>query len=311
MASNTPCYIETHKSGQLQAKAAEASRRLSECTMCPRECQVDREQDERGHCRTGRRAEVASYDAHFGEEEPLVGRRGSGTIFFSHCNLLCNFCQNYDISHQGFGHEITDAQLSDIMLALQASGCHNINFVTPTHVVPQILSALVLAVEQGLTIPLVYNSSGYDSIETLRLLDGVIDIYMPDFKFWDAKIAEQTCEAPDYPDVAKDALVEMHRQVGDLTMDRTGLAVKGLLVRHLVLPDRLAGTPEVMAFIANRISPQTYVNVMAQYRPCGRAAEVKALNRSITDDEYQKALEAATAAGIQRLDQRRRRFVLL
>jgi len=310
MASNSPRYLETHRSGKLQSKAVEAKRRLSNCAMCPRGCRVDRTQDLRGHCRTGRQAEVASYDAHFGEEAPLVGSRGSGTIFFSHCNLLCNFCQNFDISHQGFGHEISDAQLSDIMLSLQASGCHNINFVTPSHVVPQILSALVLATDMGLTIPLVYNSSGYDSIETLQLLDGVIDIYMPDFKFWDAQIADQTCQAPDYPQIARDALIEMHRQVGDLILDRNGLAIKGMLVRHLVLPQELAGTPEVMAFIAEQISPRTYVNVMAQYRPCGKAAEVKSLNRSITDEEYQIALKAAVDAGIKRLDQRRRRFVL-
>lgn len=310
MATNTPRYLETHRTGELKSKAFDASGRLHECAMCPRGCRIDRTQDERGHCRTGRRAEVASYDAHFGEEEPLVGSRGSGTIFFSHCNLLCNFCQNYDISHQGFGHEISDAQLADIMLALQASGCHNINFVTPTHVVPQILSALVIAVEQGLTIPLVYNSSGYDSVETLQLLDGVIDIYMPDFKFWDGNIADQTCQAPDYPEIAREALIEMHRQVGDLTMDRSGLAVKGVLVRHLVLPHGLAGTPDVMAFIANQISARTYVNVMAQYRPCGKIAKVRALNRYITDEEYQEALKAATDAGITRLDQRRRRFLL-
>ncbi len=310
MPSFIPRYIETHRNGELQAKASEASRRLSECNMCPRGCRVDRSQDERGHCRTGRRAEVASFDAHFGEEAPLVGRSGSGTIFFSHCNLLCNFCQNYDISHQGFGHEISDAQLSDMMLSLQATGCHNINFVTPTHVVPQILTALVRAVDKGLSIPLVYNSSGYDSVETLQLLDGVIDIYMPDFKFWDEKIADKTCQAPDYPQIARDALVEMHRQVGDLTLDPSGIARQGLLVRHLVLPRGLAGTPEVMTFIADHISPRTYVNVMAQYRPCGKAGEVKALNRSITDEEYQNALKAAVKAGIQRLDQRRRRFVL-
>jgi putative pyruvate formate lyase activating enzyme len=306
----TPRYLETNRTGKLQTKAAEASGRLSECTLCPRQCKVDRTREELGHCRTGRRAEVASYDAHFGEESPLVGRHGSGTIFFSHCNLLCIFCQNYDISHQGFGREISDEQLADIMLSLQSAGCHNINFVTPSHVVPQILSALVLAADQGLSIPLVYNSSGYDSVETLRLLDGVIDIYMPDFKFWDGQIADQTCQAPDYPQTARDALTEMHRQVGDLTLDRNGLAVSGVLVRHLVLPNGLAGTPEVMDFIANRISPHTYVNVMAQYRPCGKAAEVKALNRTITDEEYQTAVKAATDAGIRRLDQPRRRFVI-
>jgi putative pyruvate formate lyase activating enzyme len=299
-----------HRSGALQARAAEASERLTECTLCPRYCRVDRTRDQRGYCHTGRRAEMASYDAHFGEEAPLVGRHGSGTIFFSHCNLLCNFCQNYDISHKGVGHEVSDEQLAEAMLSLQATGCHNINFVTPSHVVPQILSALVLAADGGLTIPLVYNSSGYDSVETLGLLDGVIDIYMPDFKFWEPQIADKTCRAPDYPKVARASVAEMHRQVGDLALDRNGLAISGLLVRHLVLPDGLAGTAEIMDFIANRISPHTYVNVMDQYRPCGRAAETKGLDRSITEAEYQDALKAASDAGIERLDRPHRNFIL-
>jgi putative pyruvate formate lyase activating enzyme len=310
MTSYIPRYLETHRNGALHARAAEASELLTECTLCPRNCRVDRTQDQRGYCRTGHKAQVASYDAHFGEEAPLVGSHGSGTIFFSHCNLRCNFCQNYDISHKGLGHEISDEQLADIMLSLQDAGCHNINFVTPSHVVPQILSALELAADQGLTIPLVYNSSGYDSVETLRLLDGVIDIYMPDFKFWDSLIADQTCRAPDYAKVTRAAVTEMHRQVGDLALDRNGLASSGLLVRHLVLPDGLAGTAEIMDFIANRISPHTYVNVMAQYRPCGKAAKTEALNRSITDEEYQNALKAAADAGIKRLDRPRRKFIL-
>ena len=311
MGSDTPSYLEAYRNGRLKERAAEVLSRLTKCTLCPRQCNVDRNQDQRGHCQSGRWAEVASYDAHFGEESPLVGRYGSGTIFFSHCNLLCSFCQNYDISHHGLGRELSDQQLADMMLSLQAAGCHNINFVTPSHVVPQILSALVLAAEQGLSIPLVYNSSGYDSVDTLRLLDGIVDIYMPDFKFWDAKIADQTCQAPEYPQVARDAITEMHCQVGDLALDRKGLAVSGLLVRHLVLPDGLAGTAEVMDFIANRISGNTYVNVMSQYRPCGRAAEVKALNRSITEVEYKNALKAAGDAGIRRLDRPGRRFAIV
>ncbi len=310
MTPHFPRYLEMHRSGALQTRAAEASDRLAECTLCPRCCRVDRTRDQRGYCRTGLRAEMASYDAHFGEEAPLVGSHGSGTIFFSRCNLLCKFCQNYDISHGGAGHEISDEQLADAMLSLQASGCHNINFVTPSHVVPQILSALVLAADGGLTIPLVYNSSGYDGVETLRLLDGLIDIYMPDFKFWDTQIADQTCGAPDYPKVARAAVAEMHRQVGDLVLDRNGLAISGVLVRHLVLPEGLAGTAEIMDFIANRISPHTYVNVMDQYRPCGRAAETKGLDRSITEAEYQDALKTAADAGLERLDRPRRNFIL-
>lgn len=252
---------------------------------------------------------MASYHAHFGEESPLVGQHGSGTIFFSHCNLLCIFCQNFDISHEGVGSEISYEQLARIMLALQEAGCHNINFVTPSHVVPQILSALVIAADNGLNVPLVYNSSGYDSVDTLKLLDGVIDIYMPDFKFWDPAVSGQTCQAPDYPEVARKAVIEMHRQVGDLVIDAHGLASSGLLLRHLVLPEGLAGTGQVMAFISEKVSKNTYVNIMNQYRPCGRAAEVKALVRSITAEEYDEAVAEARMAGITRLDRRRRTFI--
>jgi putative pyruvate formate lyase activating enzyme len=271
---------------------------------------VNRASGEIGFCGTGAKAKVASYNAHFGEEAPLVGRHGSGTIFFSHCNLLCNFCQNFEISHQGEGREVTDRQLADMMLDLQSVGCHNINLVTPSHVIPQILGALSLAAEEGLTIPLVYNSGGYDRVTSLQLLDGIVDIYMPDFKFWDTPIAEQTCQAPDYPDVARAALVEMHRQAGDLTLDKNGLAQHGLLVRHLVLPHGLAGTRMIMRFIATRISTNTYVNVMPQYRPCGRAYEIPALATSLTAEDFEEALQETEQEGITRLDERRRVFVI-
>lgn len=284
-------------------------KRLTDCHLCPRQCAVDRTSGETGYCQTGSKAVVAGFDAHFGEEAPLVGERGSGTIFFTHCNLLCNFCQNYDISHQGVGQSVSDHRLADMMLSLQSSGCHNINFVTPSHVVPQILSALSIAAEKGLKIPLVYNSSGYDALETLQILDGVIDIYMPDYKFWDSEVADQTCQAPDYPDIAKTAVIEMHRQVGDLSMDENGIAISGLLVRHLVMPRNIANTENIMTFIAGQISSDTYVNIMPQYRPCGKASQIEALNRTITTKEYEKALNAARDAGIRRLDQRRRIFV--
>ncbi len=310
MSRSVPRYCIAHRNSHLQAKALQAATRLSNCTLCPRQCGVNRRAGEKGFCRTGDRAIVASWHAHFGEEAPLVGKNGSGTIFFSHCNLLCNFCQNFDISHLGEGSEKSPEALAQIMLNLQASGCHNINFVTPSHVVPQILSALVIAAGNGLEIPLVFNSSGYDSVDTLKILDGVIDIYMPDFKFWDPTIAAQTCRAPDYPEVARQAMVEMHRQVGDLFIDTDGVASSGLLVRHLVLPQGLASTSQVMTFIAEQVSENTYVNIMNQYRPCGRAAEVKAMDRSATGKEYIDAVAEARAAGITRLDRRRRTFML-
>ena len=303
-----PCYIETHRQSKLTAKAAQAAAALSHCAFCPRCCGVDRTSGKTGFCRTGVQALVASYDAHFGEETPLVGQHGSGTIFFSYCNLNCNFCQNFDISHVGYGQQVNDRQLADMMLALQAADCHNINFVTPSHVIPQILAALLLAVPDGLRIPLVYNSGGYDRVESLKLLEGVIDIYMPDFKFWDSRVAAQTCDAPDYPEQARLALLEMHRQVGDLQIGPKGLAQRGLLVRHLVLPENLSGTEDVMRFIAQEISPHTYVNIMSQYRPCGRAAEVPALARSTSTEEYRTALQAAHRQGIARLDRPRRVF---
>ena len=278
---------------------------MSCCTLCPRECRVNRNEGETGFCRTGKLALVSSYNAHFGEEAPLVGQNGSGTIFFTHCNLRCNFCQNFEISHLGQGVEVTGRQLADIMLHLQEEGCHNINFVTPSHVVPQILAATLLAARDGLSIPLVYNTGGYDKVETLALLDGVIDIYMPDFKFWDNAVAEKTCQAPDYREVACVALREMYRQVGDLEMDENNLARRGLLVRHLVLPGGLAGTREVMRFIAQEISKRTYVNIMPQYRPCGLADQVPELARSLSPETYRAAVQAAIEEGITRLDNRR------
>ncbi len=303
-----PAYIETARQGKLKDKVQQAFDIIRECTLCPRNCGVDRLSDQTGVCRTGARARVSSFGPHFGEEEPLVGDHGSGTIFFTFCNLLCIFCQNADISHKGDGDPATAEQLAQVMLHLQKQGCHNINLVTPSHVVPQILAALEIAADQGLCLPLVYNSGAYDKVETLKLLDGVVDIYMPDFKFWDPQVAEQTCDAPDYPEVARQALTEMHRQVGDLTINR-GLAQQGLLIRHLVLPEGLAGTPEVMRFIAEKISPDSYVNIMPQYRPLFRASEVKALARHPSRQEFEAARAAAIDAGLHRLDRRTRVFM--
>jgi putative pyruvate formate lyase activating enzyme len=309
MSEAEPIYRKTHRCALLKAKAERAMSALKHCDLCPRRCGIDRLAGETGYCRTGAQAMVSSFDAHFGEEAPLVGRRGSGTIFFTHCNLGCNFCQNYEISHLGVGRETSHRELAEIMLRLQDEGCHNINFVTPSHVVAQILCALVIAVEEGLRVPLVYNSGGYDRVTTLQLLEGVVDIYMPDFKFWDSAIAERTCEADNYPHYARRSLKEMHRQVGDLVIDQDGLARRGILLRHLVLPDDSAGTEEVMRFVAGEISTDTYVNIMAQYRPCGRAAEVPAMSRAITTEEYRRAVDAARRHGITRLDRPRRIFM--
>jgi putative pyruvate formate lyase activating enzyme len=297
-------YIEAARNGILQERIRIAGDILHECTLCPRNCRVNRIENELGTCKTGYRAVVSSYSPHFGEESPLVGFRGSGTIFFTHCNLLCNFCQNFDISHDGRGQEVKGEELADFMIHLQDIGCHNINFVTPSHVVPQILSALEIAINSGLQIPLVFNTSGYDTVETLKLMDGIVDIYMPDFKFWDPGISRQLCTAPDYPERARMAVKEMHRQVGDLRINHLGIAERGLLVRHLVMPEKLAGTSEIMHFLTREISANTYVNIMPQYRPCGKAFTVDKIARSITREEYSEALDAAGKAGITRLDDR-------
>jgi putative pyruvate formate lyase activating enzyme len=303
-----PAYLKTHRAGLLQSKIDAAYEIMLSCEICPHVCRVNRRQGELGLCRTGPRPVVASFGLHFGEEEPLVGEHGSGTIFFSHCNLFCIFCQNWEISHGGEGEEIEVEDLAEVMLRLQAQGCHNINFVTPSPQVPMILGALPSAIAGGLRLPLVYNTGGYDSLATLKLLDGIIDIYMPDFKFWDEKVAASVCNAPDYPELARKAIKEMHRQVADLVLDEDGVAYRGLLVRHLVLPDNLAGTKEIMQFLAREISPRTYVNVMGQYRPCGRADENQSLAKFLSGAEHREALQLARDAGLVRLDQRDKLF---
>ena len=295
-------YIKAHRQGILKERAGELRRVMGDCTLCPRDCHADRLSGELGTCKTGELAEVSSYMPHFGEESPISGIRGSGTIFFTNCNLLCSFCQNFDISHEGKGQPVSTRELANMMLALQSIGCHNINFVTPSHVVPQILQALIPAVEEGLHIPLVYNSGGYDSVNTLKLLDGIIDIYMPDFKFWDRNISEDTCKAPDYPESARKAISEMYRQVGDLVISPQGIAQRGLLIRHLVMPEGAAGTRKIMEFLSSEISPDTYVNVMPQYRPCGKAWETPVLRRPLEMTEYREALQDAIDAGLSRLD---------
>lgn len=301
-----PRYCELSETGILKDRVSQATALLEDCTVCPRACHVDRTAGETGFCRTGALAQVTSFGPHFGEEPELVGRGGSGTIFVSHCNLACEFCQNYEISQCRDGQEVDADELAAMMLSLQRQGCHNINFVTPSHVVPQILAALVVAAEKGLCVPLVYNSGGYDSVETLRLLDGVFDIYMPDAKYGSNAIAKALSHAPDYVDINQEALREMHRQVGDLLV-LDGIAVRGLIIRHLVLPGDLAGTRGVMQFIAGGLSTGSYVNVMAQYRPMWHAMEVagkdpayRELRRRITSQEYRQAIDWARESGLYR-----------
>ncbi len=293
-----PGYIEMNRSGQLELVKQILFDRLERCDICPRNCRVNRMIGEKGICRTGRKAMVSSYGLHFGEEDCLVGWGGSGTIFFTNCNLLCNFCQNYTISHLGQGEEVSDEQLAAIMLKLQEQGCHNINLVTPTHVVPQIVNAIQIACSQGLKIPIVYNSGGYDKVAILRLLEEIVDMYMPDFKFSDPTIADETCNAPDYFEIAKMAIAEMHRQVGDLKIDRSGIAWRGLLIRHLVMPGDVAGTDKIMEFIASEISENTFINIMSQYHPCATVKQGSVLDRPVSTDEYRRAREIARSKGL-------------
>ena len=304
MATSTPSYLPLLHNGELQQRVEAAYARLAACDICPRHCGADRLAGELGDCHTGELARVSSYGPHHGEEDVLRGRRGSGTIFFTRCNLHCLFCQNADISQTDNGDLVTPAELAAIMLRLQAAGCHNINLVSPSHVVPQILAAVLIAAQAGLRLPLVYNTGGYDDLPTLALLDGVVDIYMPDMKYADPAAGLRYSQAPDYPRINQAAVKEMHRQVGDLQVDAQGLAVRGLLVRHLVLPNQAAGTQEITRFLAEEISPNTYLNVMAQYRPAWQASRCLELDRPITRDEYRAAVQAAVDAGLQRLDRR-------
>ena len=304
-----PAYLALFKSGKLDKRVEVAHHKLQACDICPRRCGVNRRAGEMGECRTGEQAVVASAGPHFGEESPLVGRGGSGTIFFTWCNLHCQYCQNDSISQSGEGHPATPQEIAGVMLALEREGCHNINFVSPSHVVPQILHATLIAVRQGLHIPLVYNSGGYDSLETLALLEGVFDIYMPDMKYADAVVAARYSQIEDYPAINQAAVAEMHRQVGDLQLDDRGIARRGLLARHLVLPGGLAGTGAIVRFLAS-LSRNTYLNVMAQYRPCYRAHDLPPLNRRVTAAEVQEAVQMALDAGLERLDRRRPRIPL-
>jgi putative pyruvate formate lyase activating enzyme len=298
-----PAYVKLLRSGELQERVRLAWSRLEDCDICPRDCHINRCKTVKGAvCRTGERAVVASFGPHCGEEACLVGQHGSGTIFFSWCNLRCQFCQNYDISQLGEGSEVEPEDIASMMLQLQARGSHNINFVTPSHVVPQILAAVAIAANRGLRVPLVYNTGGYDALVSLRLLDGVVDIYMPDMKYADATLARKYAKVRNYPAINRAAVKEMHWQVGDLLLDEHGVALRGLLVRHLVLPNGIAGTAEIVRFLANEISPDTFLNVMDQYRPCFKASAIPGLDCAISRNEYREALRLAEVAGLHRLE---------
>jgi len=305
--SFAPAYLDRLGSGELRARAEEALDHLAACDLCPRYCRVDRRTSVEGAlCHTGARAVVHSYGPHHGEEDPLRGSRGSGTIFFAWCNLRCVYCQNWDISQRGDGREVGADEIAGMMLELQAMGCHNVNLVSPSHVVAQIIAAVAIAAKKGLRLPLVYNTGGYDSLEALRLLEGILDIYMPDIKYAEPETARRYSRARDYVAVNRAAVKAMHRQVGDLTLDPNGIARRGLLVRHLVLPGGLAGTAESMSVLAREVSPETYVNLMDQYRPCYRAERYPPLDRALTPEEYEKAMNLARRAGLHRFDRPRR-----
>jgi putative pyruvate formate lyase activating enzyme len=297
----SPAYLTLFESGELRGRVDRAVKSLRCCTGCPRYCRVDRLQNKFAVCRNGRHAVVSSHFPHHGEEDCLRGWRGSGTIFFSGCNLRCVFCQNFDISWRLRGTAVPPERLAAMMLELQDRGCHNINLVTPEHVVPQIIEALPVAIEKGLRLPLVYNTSAYDSSESLELLDGIVDIYMPDFKYWDSEMARKYSRAPDYPQVARRVIKEMYRQVGDLMLDEHGLATHGLLIRHLVMPGDIAGTRQVMNWIAQELSPTTCVNLMPQYYPAGKVTgqEYAEIARRVTPVEYELALEEAHRQGLR------------
>jgi putative pyruvate formate lyase activating enzyme len=303
MARFEPAYLELYRSGELQRRVDAALAQLEHCELCPRKCGVDRLANRTATCKTGRYATVSSYFSHHGEEDCLRGRRGSGTIFFSWCNLRCVFCQNFEISQLGEGKTTAPATIARMMLELQAAGCHNINWVTPEHVVPQVLEALLIAVEHGLRLPMVYNTSAYDSLDSLHLLDGIVDIYMPDFKLWSPDLALKYLKAKDYPEAARHAIKEMNRQVGALQIDANGLATHGVLLRHLVMPGLMAETRSILRFIAEEVSTDTLVNIMAQYYPSHKvnAEKYAEINRCITRSEYHEAVEFAQQVGLQRI----------
>lgn len=292
--------IPVYHNTDIKLLSETATQLLEHCKICPRKCAVNRLKGELGHCHTGKDARVASCGAHFGEEKELVGQHGSGAIFFSYCNLHCVFCQNYDISQRGEGNIVNANELAKIMLSLQQTGCHNINLVSPTHIVPQFIQALDIAKDKGLNLPIVYNSGGYDSVETLKLLDGVIDIYMPDVKYGSNETGKKYSDVKDYWTINKLVLKEMYQQVGDLVINEDGIAERGLLIRHLVLPNQMANSFEILKFIADEISKNSFINIMDQYRSCYNADEYSELSRRISQQEFDKVIDFACKLGLKR-----------
>jgi putative pyruvate formate lyase activating enzyme len=295
-----PSYLRLYESGELDQRIEKLHQILASCELCPRKCRVNRLENEKGICRSGKELMISNYGPHFGEEAPLVGRGGSGTIFLTNCNLLCVYCQNYEISHLGYGHVRSEDQVAKYMMNLQNRGCHNINFVTPTHFTPQLVKATKLAIVKGLRLPLIWNCGGYENTETIELLEDIVDIYMPDIKYGETEPAKQFSKAPNYFPVIKEVVKKMHQQVGDLHLDSRGIAQRGLLIRHLVLPKDLAGSENVLTFIAEEISKHTYVNVMSQYRPEGNAYTFEELNQYPSRKEFTKAITIATKLGLTR-----------
>lgn len=301
-----PAYLKLESEGKFSERIEQAYSILENCQLCPRRCGVNRLNGEIGFCRSPEKVVVYSASPHFGEELPLVGRRGSGTIYFSNCNLRCVFCQNWPIAHEGRGHQLSDEGLAEMMIFLQNKGCHNINLVTPTHVMPHILNATRIAMESGLRLPLCYNTSGYELVDIVKMLDGIVDIYLPDMKFMDGAEAEKynLAAAYDYPQKAQESIIEMHRQVGGVLLDEDGIALRGLMIRHLVMPNRVAGTREFVDWVAENLSKDTYVNIMAQYRVEFRAFEYEQIARAITTEEFVEAIDWAKQAGLNNLDER-------
>ena len=295
-----PAYLNLSEK-EIKKRVDSLFKILQNCEICPRKCHVNRLKREKGYCQLGFFPKVSAFHPHFGEESVLVGKNGSGTIFFTSCNLSCIYCQNYEISQLRIGKEVSFEELADMMVSLQNQGCHNINLVTPTPQVPQIVKSLQIAIEKGLKIPLVYNTSSYDSLETLKLLDGIFDIYMPDAKYSDDKIALRYSNAPNYFEIMKRSIKEMHRQVGDLIVNEEGIAQRGLLVRHLVLPNNIAGSEKIFEFLSREISKNTFLNIMDQYYPCYKAFEYPELSRKITKEEFKEAVNLAKKFGLERI----------